>query len=122
MDIADELKSINRGFAAAMAARDVDALVAYYTDDARILYPGGPAIRGRAAIEASFREDMQGESHEMRYESGDILESGSLVVDIGAFFTPRGEGKYVVVYQRQPDGMLKIAVDAGSGNGSAPGA
>jgi hypothetical protein len=32
-------------------------------------------------------------------------------------YGPTGRSKYVVVYQRQPDGSLKIAVDAGSSDG-----
>jgi ketosteroid isomerase-like protein len=117
MTIADDLRSINAGFSAAMAAPDVDAVVAFYTDDARILFPGVPEIRGRDAIHAAFRDDLGGGPQEIRFESAQIFDGDPIVVDVGAFFTPRGEGKYVVVYERQPDGTLKIAVDAASSNG-----
>jgi ketosteroid isomerase-like protein len=32
--------------------------------------------------------------------------------------TPDDRGKYVVVYQRQPDGTLKLAVDSATSDGS----
>jgi hypothetical protein len=50
----------------------------------------------------------------LRFETGDVIANGSLVVDVGRIISPTGRSKYVVVYQRQPDGSLKIAVDAGS--------
>jgi ketosteroid isomerase-like protein len=45
-----------------------------------------------------------------------VLEGGDLVVDVGRMIMPQSEGKYVVVYQRQADGSLRLAVDASSHN------
>ena len=46
-----------------------------------------------------------------------MIVDGSLIVDVGRIVSPTGRSKYVVVYQRQPDGSLKIVVDAGSSDG-----
>jgi ketosteroid isomerase-like protein len=113
MSTRDELRAINEGFADALAKQDVDRVVSYYTDDARMLFEGEPIIRGKAAIDAMWRETLAKAPGTMRFESGDIFDEGSLVVDVGRYKSRRGEGKYVVVYQRQSDGSLKIAVDAG---------
>jgi len=40
------------------------------------------------------------------------------VVDIGHTIAAGGRGKYVVVHRRQPDGSLKIAIDAPSSDGT----
>lgn len=122
MSTRDELIAINEEFSAALARQDAAHVAGLYTDDARLLFSGMPIIRGRAAIAAMFRDDVQGGPATIRFESEEILEDGRLVVDIGRYITPTGSGKYVVVYERQPDGSLKLAVDAASGNGTAPAA
>ena len=124
MTTREEMAAINEGFAEALADQDVDRVVGFYTDDARILFSGMPVVRGRSEIAAMFREDLDRGPMSIRFETIDVLEEGSLVVDVGRYITPKDRGKYVVVYQRQPDGTLKIAVDAASGDGpssSGPG-
>lgn len=119
MTTRDELAAMNERFSRALAEQDVDTVAGFYTDDAVALFAGSPMIRGRAAIEASFRAGLRDGPTTTRFEASDVLESGSLVVEVGRYTTPTGVGKYVVVYERQPDGSLKMAVDAASGDGPA---
>ena len=51
------------------------------------------------------------------FESIDVFDGGSFVVDVGRLTGPTGTGKYIVVHERQPDGSLKMAVDSATGNG-----
>ena len=51
----------------------------------------------------------------MTFRKGDIWEAGDIVVDVGTYDSSRGAGKYVVLYERQADGSLKLAVDAHAG-------
>ena len=117
MSTRDELAALNQAFEAALASQDADRVAGFYADDARLLFAGGPIVRGRAAIIAMFREDLKAGPVSIHFESGDVLEDGRLVVDVGRYVTPTGGGKYVVVYERQPDGSLKLAVDAASSDG-----
>jgi uncharacterized protein (TIGR02246 family) len=103
--------------ARALAEQDANRFASYYTDDARFLSHGLPIIRGRAEIEAEVRSWFTSGPLTLRFETGDVIADGSLVVDVGRIISPTGRSKYVVVYQRQPDGSLKIAVDAGSSDG-----
>jgi ketosteroid isomerase-like protein len=41
-------------------------------------------------------------------------------LDIGRIVSPSGQSRYVVVYQRQTDGSLRIVVDAVSGDAPRP--
>lgn len=113
MSTREELKAINEGFAEAAANQDLERLVSYYTDDAQMLFEGVRIIRGKEAITAMWRESLAKGPSTLQFKTGDVFEDGSLVVDVGRYTNARGEGKYVVVYQRQADGSLKIAVDAG---------
>jgi uncharacterized protein (TIGR02246 family) len=117
MPIHDELDAINAGMAQALAEQDATRFASYYTDDARLLSNGQPIIRGRAEIETEVRDWVAHGSLSLRFETGDVIADGSLVVDVGRIISPTGRSKYVVVYQRQPDGSLKIAVDAASSDG-----
>ena len=117
MAIRDELDAINAGFGEAFAAQDADRLAAFYADDARLLFDGQPTVRGRAAVDAALRDMVAGGPATVRFVTDEVIADGSLVVDVGRIISPTGQSKYVVVYQRQPDGTLRIAVDAASGDG-----
>ena len=92
----------------------------HYTEDARLLFGGQPIVRGRAAIASLFRDSFRDGIVPTVFETGEILDDGALIVDIGRFTTPTAIGKYVVVWQRGSDGRLRIAVDAASGDGPRP--
>jgi len=118
MTIRDELDAINAGFERALVEQDAERVAAYYTEDARLLLHGLPIIRGRRAIEATMREWLEAGPQVLRFETGELIADGSLVVDIGSIVGPSSRSKYVVVYQRQPGGSLRIAVDAATSDGS----
>ncbi|HEY0415104.1 MAG TPA: hypothetical protein VGC78_01855 [Gaiellaceae bacterium] len=52
----------------------------------------------------------------MRFEADAVWGDGHLVVDVGTYRSGDETGKYVVVHERQPDGALKMAVDAPVGD------
>jgi uncharacterized protein (TIGR02246 family) len=115
--IQDELEAINAGFGEAFATQDAQRLAAFYADDARLLFHGQPVIRGRAAIEATMRDMVADGPVTLRFVTDEVIADGSLIVDIGRIVSPTGQSKYVVVYQREADGSLRIVVDAASSDG-----
>ena len=117
MTIRDELDAINTGFGEAFANQDAERLSAFYADDARLLFAGVPIIRGRDAIDAVLRDMVSGGPGTQRFETDEVIVDGSLVIDIGRITSASAQYKYVVVYQRQPDGSLRIVVDAASSDG-----
>lgn len=117
MTIREELAAINAGMARALAEQDATGFAAYYADDARILFHGQPILRGRVEIETEVRDWVKDGPVSLRFESGEVIADGSVVVDVGRIISPTGTSKYVVVYQRQQDGSLKIVVDAANSDG-----
>jgi ketosteroid isomerase-like protein len=115
--IRDELAVINAGFGEAFATQDAERLAAFYADDARLLFNGQPVIRGRADVDATLREMVAGGPANLRFVTDEVIADGSLIVDVGRIISPGGQSKYVVVYQRQADGSLKVIVDAASSDG-----
>ena len=58
-DPAADAKALGEKFGAAVAAGDIGAIVALYTDDADVVYPGqGDEAHGKAAIEAMLKREI----------------------------------------------------------------
>jgi len=109
-----ELGQMNRDFAAALNAKDAKAAAALYTEDAVLIPPGEPVVRGREAIEEYWRGAIEsGGVRDVSVETMDALSSGSLGYETGSFVLtangPDGEavvdrGRYVELLRREPDG------------------
>lgn len=69
-------------------------------------------IRGHQAVTAFYNKEFEDGPIAITFDSVDVFEGGDLVVDLGRYATPNEQGKYVVVFQRQHDGTLKILVEA----------
>ena len=119
MTIDEEVRAFNAAYERALAEQDVEALVSLHTDDARLMMAGQPVIQGRPAIEKVFREWLKEGPVSMRFETEEVLADGEFVIDIGHTIAAGGRSKYVVVHRRQPDGSLRIAIDAPSSDGAA---
>jgi ketosteroid isomerase-like protein len=110
-----ELGQMNRDFAAALNAKDAKAAAAAYTEDAVLIPPGEPLVRGRAAIEKYWAGAIElGGIRDVSVESMDALSSGSLGYETGSFVLtvngPDGEavidrGRYIELLRLQPDGQ-----------------
>jgi uncharacterized protein (TIGR02246 family) len=109
-----ELGQMNRDFAAALNAKDAQAAAALYTEDAVLIPPGEPLVRGREAIEEYWRGAIEsGGVRDVSVETMDALSSGSLGYETGSFILtangPDGEavidrGRYIELLRREPDG------------------
>jgi uncharacterized protein (TIGR02246 family) len=115
----EEVRAFNDAYERALAEQDVEALVSLYTDDARLMMAGQPMIQGRPAIEKAFSEWLKDEPVSIRFETEEVLAGGELVIDVGHTIATGGRSKYVVVHRRQPDGSLRIAIDAPTSDGAA---
>lgn len=112
-----ELGQMNRDFAAALNAKDAKAAAALYTEDAVLIPPGEPIVRGRQAIEEYWRAAIElGGVREVSVETMDAGSSGSLGYETGNFRLtvdgPDGSavvetGRYVELLRRESDGTWR---------------
>ncbi len=118
--VRDEVADLNADFCKAVANRDLDHVVGFYTADARLLPPNTPMAQGPDAIRAVFQGFLDAGADSLELESIEVYEDGALVVDVGRYvlsIQPPGadpiqdHGKYIVVFQRQGDGQLKMVAD-----------
>lgn len=101
-------RQVSEAFAAAYNARDATRIAALYTEDAELMPPDTPVVRGRAAIEALFREKFeQNCAMELRSASSEVsgargFDTGDIAINMSG---PDGQnqrvaGKYLAVMKR----------------------
>lgn len=99
----------------ALNAKDIDALVALYTSDARVLPPNQEMASGSAAVRAAFGgmidADLGGE-----LTSVEAMVSGNMAYNVGTYTLTAGSelvdsGKYMEIWHRGDDGQWYMAND-----------
>ncbi|MBZ5514181.1 MAG: SgcJ/EcaC family oxidoreductase [Acidobacteriia bacterium] len=106
----------------AAAAKDVEAYVGLYAEDALVLPPNAPMQTGKEAIRKSTSETMASPGFALSFQPSKVEASraGDLAYDVGTYQfavnDAKGKpvsdrGKYVVVWKKQPDGKWKIVAD-----------
>ena len=101
-------------FAAAFNAKDATRVASFYAEDAIVMAPDQPMVRGRSDIEAyyarGFRSEISG-FHVAPMESA-IIGAHAFEVGTSTLTEQRGasDGKYIVIYRRVR-GEWKIAYD-----------
>jgi uncharacterized protein (TIGR02246 family) len=110
---ADVTDAFNRG--------DVKACMGFYTDDATILFPDQPPIKGREAIEAILKEYATAGTKLTSVDPIEVGSSGDLGYYTGTYqldtpaddtSTLKETGKFVSVFRLQADGSWKAFIDS----------
>ena len=109
-DVRADIDRANRGFVEAYNRGDAAGAVAVYTEDATILPPGSPRVRGRDGIRAFWQAVMDSGVRAVDLRTDDLEVSGDMAREIGtATLTVATEAgheetmtaKFVVVWKRQ---------------------
>lgn len=111
-----EITAMEDAYAAGMAAKDVDAIVAYYADDAQNLGNKEPTTVGKEAIRANLVKDMATDSstNVTTFAVTDIWASGDLAVETGTSKTVDKDGnvvntgKYMSLFEKRDGKYLCI--------------
>jgi ketosteroid isomerase-like protein len=117
-----KLMETSRAWSRAAAGGDVDAILAYWADDALVLPPGLPPLRGRAALRTYLETSMKTPGFRISWEPleakvsregdmGYLVERTTVTVDgpDGRPVTQHFRG--VTIWRRQSDGSWKNVVD-----------
>jgi ketosteroid isomerase-like protein len=116
-DIDRVVRALDEDFIRNANAQDAAAITeGFYAEDAQLLPPHSPLIRGRAAIRGFWEAFLAKGATDFLLDTEQVVASGDLAYGTGRYELTMGgarqEGKYVVVYQRQEDGGYKAVVDA----------
>lgn len=120
-DLLASLRALDATFGRCIAGRDARALAEqFYAEDALLLPPGQPEIRGRAAIAAFWAEMLANGLAEASIETasaeryGDVAHAfgtGAGTIRQAGLDEIRLDVKYVLILKRQADGAWKVSVD-----------
>jgi uncharacterized protein (TIGR02246 family) len=124
-DYRTEVLAIAQAWERCASARDARGIAALYTENATLLPPGQSAISGRQNIQQFWQGFFDAGASDARLKSVQISGSGDLAYEVGEYSammpqpsggTAPGTGKYLVVFERQQDGQLKMVADMFSPN------
>jgi uncharacterized protein (TIGR02246 family) len=124
-DYTAEVLALARAWENCANARDARGIAALYAENATLLPPGLPPITGRQNIQGFWQGFFDAGASDAKLKSSQISSSGDLAYEIGEYSammpqpsggTAPGTGKYLVVFERQQDGTLKMAADMFSPN------
>ena len=99
------LDKLAKEWAAAFNAKDAAKVAAFYAEDAVLMPPNGPMVKGRANIEAQWKRVLAEGVTNMQLRPMESSISGNHAFEAGtSTLTVKGgepvNGKYVVVYKR----------------------
>lgn len=111
-----EIQSMEDQWAAAINAKDIDALTALYADDVVSMPDNAPTLVGKAALaadsEAGFAENT--ENNTTAFVTQEVFSEGNQVLEIGTSATSNaaGEvirtGKYMALFEKRDGKYLCI--------------
>ena len=121
---ADEaaIREADTAWSKVAAAKQLDAMVAYYADDTSALWPNQPILTGKEAIRKAWEPMLQSPGFSLSFQPVKVeaARSGDLGYSQGTYELtmndPKGNpvmdrGKYVVVWKKQADGSWKALAD-----------
>jgi uncharacterized protein (TIGR02246 family) len=121
---ADEaaIRAAVKEWSAAAEAKDAEKFASFFADDAVLMMGGTAPVSGHAAIEQMAEEMMKDPNFALSFaaESVVVARSGDLAYETGTWSMTMSDakkkpateqGSYVVVWQKQADGVWKAVRD-----------
>jgi len=92
-------------------AKDVDKILALYTDNSVFMPPNKPLLRGRPALKQFYDGLLNGGSKDLKITPADVSGHGTLAYESGSYSMTNGtvpdRGKYLFIF-RNMNGSWKI--------------
>jgi len=124
-DAEKALRDMEAKLGAAVAAKDSQAFLALWAEDAAMFPPGEPVVVGKEKVLAEWAPILTdpGVSLTWSPQAVEVAGSGDLGYTYGTYlWTGKGadgqparrNGKYVTIWRKGPDGKWRVVVDLGT--------
>lgn len=118
----EKIMQLSKAWSQAVATKDVDKIVSYWSDDAFVMQEGQGPLKGKREIRQMVEESFKipGFSISWQPESVEVSDNGDMAYMIEnaqvTFTDSTGKhvtqyNKAVTIWRKQPDGSWKNAVD-----------
>jgi uncharacterized protein (TIGR02246 family) len=119
----------DRAWVTAAGQRDLEKALSYWTEDATLLPPDMPPIKGKPAIREYVAAGFQTPGFSVSWEPGEVTvaENGGMAYQVttNQFTVPDSTGtlhtsvgKAVVVWRKDADGAWRAVIDTWNGAGA----
>ncbi len=126
----EAVKNLDAQWSKTAGTHDVDATVAYYSDDAVLLAPNQPILTGKQALRASWAT-LLSPNNDLNWHAThvEVANSGELAYLTGTYqltakdaqgHASLDRGKIIEVFRKQPDGTWKVVADMYNSDLPAP--
>lgn len=116
------LRSADEQLQQAVAQRDLERIMSFYSEDAILLPAAKKLISGKAAIRDEWASilTIPGFANQSQLTSLEIARAGDMAYTTGTYLSDligedgkpvKEPGKWLTVWKRQPDGAWRITVD-----------
>jgi ketosteroid isomerase-like protein len=119
-----EIQALNDEFARGLNEKDIDAVMALYTDDANSYPPNKPGAIGKAAIRAEM-ESEENEGITLKFTTQEVWATCDHATELGTYVVTHNQagqvasGRYMVLY-KNVDGKWMLHRDMWSDEHPAP--
>jgi uncharacterized protein (TIGR02246 family) len=116
-DMEQTLRDLDAQWSATAAAKDLEKIISFYSDDAIVMAPNAPADTTKEAIRKSWQGILDGVNNiSWSTTRVEIAKSGDLAVLIGTYEMTmkdgtKDRGKYCEVWEKKGDGKWKCGTD-----------
>ena len=117
---AQMVKNLNDAWSKDVATKDAAKFATYYADDATLMIPNEPGIKGLGSIKAAIGPMMQDPNFALSFSTDKVEASGNLAYVQGPYTMTttardgkpfKDTGKYLTIFKKQPDGSWKAIED-----------
>lgn len=123
--IRDTIQAREKEWSAAFIAGDAAAIANLYTEDGAQIQPAGEPYRGREAITAGMKKQLDTLNVTAREDiTEEVIPAGDYVIEIGHYTLTAttkngnkpvtGAGRYMVVWRKDADGQWRLYRDIGT--------
>ena len=114
--VRSEIVALENQWAAAINAKDINAMMALFADDAVSMQDGAPSLVGKAAIQKNQEIDFAAPAKyaSIGFETIDVYAQGDVVTEVGKTMYKdstgkiTGSGKYMAIFEKKDGKYLCI--------------
>ena len=119
------IDSQNAAYVKAYNNKDAESVAALHTADATVMPPNQKISQGKKEIQNSINAGIQAGGRDLKFQQLELVVSGNIAYEVGRYSVVvehedqtavNDNGKYIVIWERQPNGDWLMSEDIWNSN------